>query len=380
MQPREKVELLLDELRQFPPTRTYQDVLRQLRDFKEDESVFSLLITMLEDDDMDVRAVSIEALGSFKSFNPIPTLEKALEDEEWEVKWAALRALGTFWGIPNLKKMGDRLIDKRVAGIESIQRSPQFFNAFIAALDDEEEVQSAAIQALFELEDERAISHLERLSDEVSLERKAQIKEVLLSLQGMNYPFNDDDDRYLLACDECGQALPYSSLMRVANRFENTKYLCQFHFEEYQEKVEAFQGKLKQCKVSKIYWPKVDLVEGTSPPVREKRYYALPPVGEGEFRCFYHHKVRKMKDLSPVSKQGAPLCHKAAYTLAKQSANPPFLTKYAIQFLREAYDKGFLLCERTRIFHPFQEIEIGEDFRDKCYSYETTPKKRSRRR
>lgn len=366
MQEAPSVESLLENLRN-DSYDVRADAARRLRDLPLEE-VPPKLLEAVEDDDFSVRLAAVEALSGKSEEHIIAILEQALFDEEWEVQWAALRSLGSALKEPDLRKMGDKLPEKRIAGIEALakKKASHLLKPLLACLDDEmEEVQAAGIRALAKVGDPAAIGPLRELLDETREEElKALIAEALSDLGDAE--IRAQAHEYLLACDECGHRLPPSYLYHISQWGEDDKRLCRFHYDEFTEQSKPFIGKLKQCKLCKRQWPKVELVEGTCPECRDKRYNSLAPAPENQFRCYRSHKLRPMRDLSPVSEADQPLASKSAQQEASMVANSPFLASRSIDFLERAFDNGYLLCETCGHFRALEEIVEGDDFRDKC--------------
>lgn len=359
------VEELIQSLRD-PEASVRKDASRRLRDLPK-EDVPAPMLEAAFDDDFSVRLAVVEALSSYPDDNVIEILKKALFDEEWEVQWAAMRSLGSIWKEADLRKMGDKLPEKRIAGLEAIAKKPKDICLVpaIASLDDEqEEVCAAAIRTLAAFRDPAAIVPLRKLLDDVGQELQALIAETL-SLLG-DPEINEIGRDYLMACDQCGHKLPPSFLFKISQWDQPSTHLCQFHYDEFCEANKPFIGKLKACKLCKEHWPKVELVEGACPNCRATRYESMTPSSDDQFRCFHTHKLRPRRDLSPASPPNQPLSSKAAYQISQQSVKAPFLTDKAVQFLEHAYDQGLLLCEECRTFVPMEEIAKGQDFRDQC--------------
>lgn len=368
MQVPQRVEEILDHLRD-PSFEIRQDAARKLKGTYEDEAL-PLLLHAATDEDMDVRLAVVDSLNNFKSQEAEDALLQALFDEEWEVKWAALRGLGSLWGEAHIRKMGDKLLEKRVSGIEALEKkpTPKYLKPLLAMLDDEEEVQVAAARTLTRLRDPDAIPHLKDIQNEGSKELRAIVEETLINLGDIDtIRAQSNGSGAQIACDVCQQMLPLSFLKKVGSwREDDILYLCQFHYEEHVEKIQPFEGKLKTCKVCKTNWPKADVNEGMCPNCREKRYYSMDPAPEGQFRCFLSHKVRYERDKSPIDFKGFPVSHRSIYQLIQQSAKAPFLTSQAIKIMQGAFDKGYLMCEQCRTFQPLKKIVKGEDFREEC--------------
>mgnify|MGYP000288632532 CR=1 FL=1 len=380
MEEQSRVEAILEKIRSAS-WELRQEGAKELRQIRDESALPILLKAIKEDDDFEVRMATVEALSNFEHQEAEDAIQETLFDEEWEVQWAAMRALGSYWKEPDLKKMGDKLPEKRILGIEGLakQLSPKFLKPLLAALDDEiEEVQAASVKALAQLGDPSAIKPLKAFARHSPKELRALAEETLSRLGAT---FEDGSPgvprKNLLSCEVCQQPLPFSFLKRVGSPVvprqpgdisNDFQMLCQFHFEEYTEKIKPFQGKLKACKQCKTHWSKVELVEGSCPPCREKRYESLQPAPEGQFRCFYSHKLRSNRDLSPVSTADKPLSTRSAYKIANSTATSPFLTPRAVLFLKESWEKGYFLCEKKREFRPVEELAEGEDFRDNCLS------------
>lgn len=359
------VEVLLQSLRDTS-WKVRSDAARRLRDLNK-ENVSEQLLAAAFDDDFSVRLAVVEALSGYTDPRVLETLQQCLFDEDWEVQWAAMRSLGSIWKEPDLRKMGDKLPEKRIAGIEAVAKkdAKQYSLLLYASLDDElEEVQAAAIRALGVLGQPEAIVPLRKCFDDASPGIQALLIEILSSLG--EEQANEEGKDFLQCCDECNHRLPPSYLFRVKTFDDEARYLCQFHFDEYVDKKAPLLGKQKQCKMCKTYRPKVELFEGGCPECREKRYHSFGPDPEDAFRCFRSHKMRPLRDRSPISPPNQPLSSKSAFQLSQLSAVSPFLTPYSIRFLERAYDNGFLLCENCKNFVPMENIVEGYDFRDEC--------------
>jgi HEAT repeat protein len=59
------------------------------------------LLSMLKDDNINVRRVAVEALGRIASEVSVPALLEALQDDAWWLRWSAAYALG---------RIGDRQV------------------------------------------------------------------------------------------------------------------------------------------------------------------------------------------------------------------------------------------------------------------------------
>lgn len=354
------------------------DAIRKIRAFKDPEGLDQLL-RYREDEDLEVRQTVIEALQNFLHPKVEKALEEALFDEEWEIQWAAMKSLGTLWNENALNKLGDKLPEKRIAGLESLTKKAEsrFLKPILAILDDElEEVQDLALLSLGSFsaclgaaEMEEAIKYVKGMCRRASPERLAIINETLTQLGNSEQRRQAHSEKaHQLQCDVCKQVLPYSFLKKVGSWRKEKTYLCQFHFEEYVEKVAPFEGKLKICKMCKSHRPKVELVEGACPSCRTSRYEALSMGNVNQFRCTHCHKQKPKREQAPVNPYGLPICSRCAYKVTQQSANPPFLTSNAVQFLKKAQESGYFLCEKRREFLPIENRGIGTSFRDKCYS------------
>ena len=356
---------------------------RFLRDYRKPEHLELLLVASLHDV-MDVRVAVAEALGGFPDDERAEgSLLQALEDEEWEVQWAATRALGNLWKEPVLKKVGHKQADKRVNGIESVAKNPdpRFLEPLLSRLDDEEEIQTAAVRALAELGEGAAIPYLRELFDEGDSELKALIEEALLRLGDRNPPRCEGDDA--LTCEVCSLPFPISFMKKVSGHKEDVRWFCYTHFLEFEKEREPFDGKYKMCKQCKTHWPRVELLESTCPDCRQSNYMSLSETSDEQFRCHRCHKVYGFYDLSPVSKPYKPYCHRCAYKMANNSANQPYLTPHAVEIHEEAYERGFILCEQCRLFVSEDLFEGEPDFRDRAEcagECDNRPKGRSRRR
>lgn len=364
---------LLDMLRHEDWTLR-QEATKLLQQIQNPNAWPTLLETW-QDDDLSVRIGVVGALGNFEQPEVIAVLEQALFDEEWEVQWAAMRSLGQIYKEPLLRQMGDRLPEKRITGIQGLLKKPTPWleKALCAALDDESDaVCKASIQALIKLNTTTAVPHLERHLLRATREQQAWLAEALFHL-GSPTSLRDNllQPLHFLPCKICQHQLLPSQLYRTQVWNEDPQYLCQFHFEEYNEKMEPFEGKLKSCKLCQTYWPKYEYVETYCPDCREQRYQAMPPVEEVDhFRCHRCHKLYAQRSRSPASTPHEPTCTRCAYLVATLTPKPPFFSDHAIHFLSEAFENGYFLCEQSRLFHPLDALVQGEDFRDHCLSKE----------
>lgn len=357
------------EMLQHDRWEVRKDAVRLLRDLKTTDA-FAALRNILEDDDMEIRAAATEALALYPQEESEPLLLAQLADPEWEVQWAAMRGLGSLWQEPVLRKMGDPSIEKRITSIETIGRRKEirFIPLLIAALDDETDVQRVAIQALSPFYDPEIVEAMKRLADEVDDEILAMFHEYL-EMRAETLP-NHDEAR--LRCRESGLRLPYSRLVHVGTHKEGRFWIAKPHIEEFQQRIEPFEGKLKPCKQCKIQWPRYESIEGYCPSCREKRYLEFETPEEGFFRCSYTHKVRSIRDKSPIHEDDRmPLSHRGAYLLATQSPNTPFISHRALLFLRKAYQEGYLLCERLHQFLPRDRFPPDAYYLDPCVSIDS---------
>lgn len=333
------------------------------------------LLEARDDDDLSVRTGVVGALGNYEHPDAIEALEQALFDDDWEVQWAAMRSLGQIYKEPLLRQMGDRLPEKRITGIQGLLKKPlpAFRTALCAALDDESDsVQLNSIQALIKLQATEAIPYLEQHLPRSPRKQQAWLAEALVVL---GKPSSRKDDHghplHLLPCQICQHLLPPSELYQTQVWNEAPKQLCRFHFEEYAEKIEPFEGKLKLCKLCHTHWPKYEYTDSYCPECREQRYRAMPPVEDPEqFRCHRCHKIHTQRHLSPMSSSQEPICSRCAYTIATLTSKPPFYSEHAIHVLSEAFENGYFLCEQSHLFLPLAELAEGEDFRDPCLSRE----------
>lgn len=349
-----------------------KDAIRLLRDLKTPEAFSTLLGLLEDDDDMELRATAVEALAIFAKEESEPPVLATLKDPEWEVQWAAMRALSSLWQEPALRKMGDPSIDKRISGIESIGRKKdnRFIPVLIAALDDETDVQRVAVLALSPFYDPDITDAMKRLADEVEDEILAMFQEYL-EMRGEALPDGEDAR---LTCRDSGIRLPYSRLVHVGTSKEGRFWLSKPHFEEFQTRIDPFEGKLRTCKQCKIEWPRYECNEGYCPECREKRYMEMESPEEGFFRCSYTHKVRAIRELSPVQEDDSPLSHRGAYQIATQSPNSPFISHRAMTFLRKAYKEGYLLCEKLHQFLPLDRFPPESYYLDPCVSTDLSKK------
>ncbi len=358
------------EMSQDDQWETRKDAIRLLRDLKTTEA-FHAICSLLEDDDMEIRAIATEALAVYPEEESEPFLLAQLKDPEWEVQWAAMRGLGSLWQEPVLRKMGDPSIEKRITSIEHIARRKElrFVPLLIAALDDETDVQRVAVQALAPFYDPDIVEAMKQLADEVDEEILAMFQEYL-DMRAETLPTQEETR---LQCRESGLRLPYSRLVHVGTHKEGRFWLAKPHFEEFQNRIEPFEGKLKPCKQCKIQWPRYESIEGYCPSCREKRYVELDPPEDGFFRCSYTHKLRSVRDKSPVhEEERMPLSHRGAYLLATQSPNAPFISHRSLLFLRKAYQEGYLLCERLHQFLPHDRFPPDAYYLDPCVSLDST--------
>ncbi len=367
------VEALLEKLRDSDWS-VRQDASKQLQSVN-DASALPILNKATQDDDLSVRVAAVSCLSNFELELVQATLEKTLFDAEWEVQWASLRALGQLHKEPALRHMGDRLPEKRIAGIQNLvkKRARHFVLPLCASLDDEcEDVQIAGVRAIMELHLKEAIEPLQAHIAKASPELRAWFAEALLLLGGLRLSQGQGPDTtplHLLPCHECQHLLPPSQLHKVRTWNKEAKLLCQFHFEDCVEQIEPFEGKLKRCKLCLTHWPKYEFTDGSCPSCRKQRYEHLAPLNhDDQFRCFRCHKTFPSRNVSPASQPNEPLCSRCAYNVARLTAKQPFLSERTIHFLSEAFENGFFLCEQSRHFYPLKEMAEGEDFRDRCVS------------
>jgi hypothetical protein len=352
------------EMLTSPSWEIRRDAARLLRDIG-GEQAFEALRDALDDDDMEVRVAIIEALAAFPQSET--TLLDLLHDLDWEIQWAATRSLGSLWHEPLLRKIGDPHIEKRILGIESLgkRKEERFLPVLIAALDDETDVQRVAVQALAPFYDQTIMQAMQRLAEDADDEIRAMFHEYL-TMRGESLP-NQEDARLL--CEESQIKLSYSRLYRVGTRQHPPRWLSKIHFEEFQTRIEPFEGKLRQCKQCKIHWPRYDCNEGYCPACWEQLYQALSLPDDGFFRCAYTHKIRANREKSPVSeRKEQPLSHRGAYEIATLTANTPFLSERALRFLRKAFHEGYLLCERSHLFLPRDHFPPEAHYLDPCQS------------
>ena len=368
------VEELLEKLRDTEYSVRHE-AARKLQNIS-DAAVLPVFLRAIEDDDLSVRMAIVSALSNFEPEQVTELLHQTLFDTEWEVQWASLRALGQLYKESSLRSMGDRLPEKRIAGIQGLvkKQNKQFAIALFASLDDESiDVQIASVRAIIDLHLTEAIEPLQNHLDGAGPELKAWLAEALLRLGGP-FPTTSSDEEhpaYLLPCTKCKHNLPPSQLHKVQTWNKEAQFFCQFHFEELIEKIEPFEGKLKRCKSCHTHWPKYEFVDGGCPSCRKQRFENLPPVdNENQFRCFRCQKTFPVRNTSPASQNNKPICSRCAYSMARLCPKQPFLSEQAIHFLSEAFDNGFFLCEQSRHFYPLEEMAEGEDFRDPCVSKE----------
>jgi hypothetical protein len=297
-------------------------------------------------------------------------------DQDWEIQLATMRTLAQIWKEPVMRQIGDRLPEKRILGINTLanKKDPKYHRVFLATLDDESpEVRLASIRALSKVKATEAIETLRQMYTRESDELRVWIAEALdflgVPLKSDTHP---DRPAHLLPCGACQHLLPPSQLKRIAYWQCEPFLLCQFHFEEFLEKIDPFEGKFRNCKWCNTYWPKVELVEGSCPPCRSQRYDNLPELSESDlFRCFRCHKTFPLRNQSPTcTKKTEPICVRCAYQIATLSPNSPFFTKHAIHFLSENFENGLFLCEVSHKFCPLEQLAQGTDFRDYCISLE----------
>lgn len=351
-----------------------QEASRQLQSVS-DPDALPLFLEAMDDDDLSVRVAAVNALSNYAPEQVDGALEKALFDDEWEVQWAAMRSLGQVHKESALRHLGDRLPDKRISGLQSLtkKKAIRWNKAIVASLDDEsDDVRIASVRAIIELHLHDALEPLRRQLRHASPELKAWLAEALLHLgQPLHADDPNDPPPHLLPCDECEHLLPPSRLYRAATWTQDPRLLCQFHYEEWVEKMEPFESKFKRCKACQSHWPKYEFVDGLCPSCRRSRFDSLALVtDEDQFRCFRCHKTFPERSMSPASPDNEPLCSRCAYNVSNLAAKQPFLSNHAVHFLSEAFENGYFLCERSRHFYPLGEMAEGEDFRDQCVSKE----------
>ena len=178
------VKKLIEQFQFSTSNQLRHDALTKLAQFYDNEDALDFLITIVTDEDDEIRLQAIDSLGAFKDKKATYAILKTLEDPNWDIRRKATILLGQ----KNNTIAVDHLInllneedwDIRKNAIEALGKigDKAAFHHMVAALNDEHEfVRKSAVEALGHLGDKEAASYIkESIKDPSPYVRAAAAK------------------------------------------------------------------------------------------------------------------------------------------------------------------------------------------------------------